>query len=582
MSAKLPLRLMLAAAFALLLSAIACQQPATPPTNQSAMTANDSKSWDSYVNEFLEAYFVAHPDFAVRAGRHEFDGKLPDWSAEGIAKEIKRLHAEKDRVAGFPDSALDERQRFERGYVASVIDGDLFWLESAEWPMRCPQFYADAIDPDVYVSREYAPLDQRLKAYIAYAKAVPTAVDQIRKNLRTPLPKTFVNIGHTTYGGLISFYEKDVPAIFAAVKDQQLQKDFKEANDGAIKAMQDIDGWFKSQEATATDNFALGAEKFSEMLKATERVDVPLNELAEVGRKDLDRNLAALKEACGTFAPGKSITECVAKAQANKPTGGAVEGARKQLGDLKSFILEKKVVTIPGTEEARVAEAPAYRRWNFAYINIPGPYEKGLPSVYYIAPPDPAWSQKEKDAYVPGQGSLLFTSAHEVWPGHFLQFLHANRSSSKLGQLFVGYAFSEGWAHYTEEMMWDAGLGNNEAEMHVGQLLEALLRNVRFVSAIEMHTGKMTVEESEKMFLEQGYQDAANARQQAARGTFDPAYLNYTMGKLMIRKLRDDWTASRGGKQAWQQFHDEFLKYGGPPIPLVRKAMLPGDTGSLF
>jgi hypothetical protein len=518
----------------------------------------------------------------VRAGRHEFDGKLPDWSADGLAKEIKRLHGEKDRVAGFQASALSERQLFERDYVAAVIDGDLFWLESAEWPMRCPQFYADAIDPDVYVSREYAPLDQRIKAYTAYAKAVPIAIDQIRKNLRTPLPKTFVNIGHTTYGGLISFYEKDVPAIFASVKDEQLQKDFKEANDGAIKAMKDIDGWFKTQEATATNDFALGAEKFSEMLKATERVDVPLGELAEVGRKDLDRNLAALKEACATFAPGKSITECIAKAQANKPTGGAVEGARKQLGDLKSFILEKKIVTIPGTEEAKVAEAPAYRRWNFAYINIPGPYEKGLPSVYYIAPPDPAWSQKEKDAYVPGQGSLLFTSAHEVWPGHCLQFLHANRSSSKLGQLFVGYAFSEGWAHYTEEMMWEAGLGNGEAEMHIGQLLEALLRNVRFVSAIEMHTGKMTVEDSEKMFLEQGYQDAANARQQAARGTFDPAYLNYTMGKLMIRKLRADWTASRGGKQAWQSFHDEFLKYGGPPIPLVRKAMLPGDTGSLF
>lgn len=581
MLAKLLRRLLLAASFAVLLIAIGCQQ-ANQPTNQPTMNAGDAKSWDAYVNGFIEAYLVAHPDFAVRAGRHEFDGKLPDWSAGGIANEIKRLHAEKDRVAAFSDSALDERQRLERSYVQSVIAGDLFWLESAEWPMRCPQFYADAIDPDVYVSREYAPLDTRLKAYTAYARAIPAAIEQIRKNLRTPLPKTFVNIGHTSYGGLISFYEKDVPAIFDSVKDEQLQKDFKEANDGAIKAMKDIDGWFKSQEATATENFALGAEKFAEMVKATERVDVPLEKLAEIGRQDLGRNLAALKEACATFAPGLPIAECVVKAQAHKPTGGAVEGARKQLRDLKAFILEKKIVTIPGTEEAKVAEAPAYRRWNFAYINIPGPYEKGLPSVYYIAPPDPAWSQKEKDAYVPGVGSLLYTSAHEVWPGHFLQFLHANRSPSKLGQLFVGYAFAEGWAHYTEEMMWEAGLGNNEAEMHVGQLLEALLRNVRFVSAIEMHTGKMTVEESEKMFLEQGYQDAANARQQAARGTFDPAYLNYTMGKLMIRKLREDWTASRGGKRAWQSFHDEFLKYGGPPIPLVRKAMLPGDNGSLF
>jgi hypothetical protein len=381
---------------------------------------------------------------------------------------------------------------------------------------------------------------------------------------------------------LVSFYEKDVPAIFASVKDEQLQKDFTAANAGAIRAMKEMDDWFKSQAPTANDNFALGAAKFSEMLKATERVDVPLDELAQIGRRDLDRNLAALKEACATFAPGATVMDCVAKAQSHKPTGGAVEMARKQLGDLKAFILEKKVVTVPGPEEARVNEAPAYRRWNFAYINIPGPYEKGLPSVYYIAPPDPSWSQKEKDNYVPGIGSLLFTSVHEVWPGHFLQFLHANRSPSKLGQLFVGYAFSEGWAHYTEEMMWDAGLGNNEPEMHIGQLLEALLRNVRFISAIEMHTGKMTVAESEKMFLEEGYQDAANARQQAARGTFDPAYLNYTMGKLMIRKLREDWTASRGGKQAWQAFHDEFLKYGGPPIPLVRNAMLPGDTGSLF
>lgn len=579
MSVKLLFRILMVVAFALLLLSIGCRS--SRRSNQEAMK-NDAKSWDSYVNEFLEAYFVAHPDFAVRAGRHEFDGKLPDWSAEGIANEIKRLRAARERVSRFRDGALNRAQRLERDYVLSVIDADLFWLESAEWPYRNPYFYADAIDPDVYVSRPYAPLDQRLRAYTAYARAVPAALEQIRKNLRTPMPKTYVQIGHTSIGGLVSFYEKDVPAVFASVKDEQLQKDFREANTAAIKAMKDIDAWFKAQEANATDEFALGAEKFSAMLRETEGVEVRLDELANIGRRDLERNLTALREACEKYAPGQSIMNCVARAQAHKPAGGAVEAAGKQLADLKAFINEKKVVTIPGTEEALVDEAPAYRRWNFAYINIPGPYEKGLPSIYYIAPPDPSWSSKEKEAYVPGVGSLLFTSAHEVWPGHFLQFLHANRSASKLSQLFVGYAFAEGWAHYAEEMMWDAGLGNNEPEMHIGQLLEALLRNVRFVSAIEMHTGKMTVAESEKMFLEQGYQDAANARQQAARGTFDPAYLNYTMGKLMIRKLREDWTADRGGKKAWQAFHDEFLKYGGPPIPLVRRAMLEDDEGSLF
>ena len=541
-----------------------------------------SKDWPAFLNEFLEAYFVAHPAFAVRAGRHEFDGKLPDWSGEGIQKEIQRLRAVKEQLSSFRNSSLDERERFERDYVTSVVDADLFWLESAEWPFRNPQFYADAIDPDVYVSRRYAPLEQRLKAYTNYARSIPTALEQIRKNLRPPLPKTYVNIGHITFGGLVSFYEKDVPAVFASVKDEQLQKDFREANNSAITAMKETDAWFKSQESGSTNNFALGAEKFSQMLRATERVEVRLDELENVGRRDLERNQASLREACAKYAPGKSLTECVAKAEAVKPTGGAVETARKQLSDLKAFIVEKKLVTIPGTEEALVAEAPAYRRWNFAYINIPGPYEKGLASIYYIAPPDPSWSQQERDAYLPGQANLEFTSVHEVWPGHFLQFLHANRSPSKFGQVFVGYAFAEGWAHYTEEMMWEAGLGNGDPETHIGQLLNALLRNVRFLSAVGMHTGAMTVEDSERMFREEGFQDTATARQQAARGTFDPAYLNYTMGKLMIKKLREDWTASRGGKQAWQSFHDEFLKYGGPPIPLVRKAMLGDEKGSVF
>lgn len=580
MTGKLSFRISQVLIGVIILFSVSCQ-PVNQPNNQKA-TRDSSSSWDSFVSEFLESYFVAHPDFAVNAGRHEFDGKLPDWSSEGIASENKRLHAMKERARAFADATLDERQRFERDYLVSVVDRELFWRESAEWPFRNPYFYADGIDPDVYVSREYAPLDQRLRAYTAYAKAIPAALAQVQKNLRTPLPKSYVKIGHTSFGGLVSFYEKDVPAIFASVKDEQLQKEFREANASAITAMKGIDDWFKSQEATATDNFALGAEKFSEMLKATEGVDFPLDKLQEVGRRDLDRNLAALKEACARYAAGKTLNECVDKAESNKPVGGAVEMARKQLTDLKSFIAEKKIVSIPGTEEALVAEAPAYRRWNFAYINIPGPYEKNLPSTYYIAPPDPAWTQAEKDAYTPGQANLLFTSVHEVWPGHFLQFLHANRSPAKFGRAFVGYAFAEGWAHYTEEMMWEAGLGNGTPEAHIGQLLNALLRNVRFLSAIGMHTGKMSMADSEKMFLEEGYQDAGTARQQAARGTFDPAYLNYTMGKLMIRKLRDDWTASRGGKQAWQSFHDEFLKYGGPPVPLVRKAMLGGESGSLF
>ncbi len=547
-----------------------------------ASESERAKNWETFRNEFLESYFVARPDFAVRAGRHEFDGKLPDWSSEGIAREIARLRQQQDQLARFKKSDLDEQEQFEHDYVASVVNSDLFWLSSVEWPFRNPYFYADAIDPDVYVSRNYAPLETRMRAYTNYARAVPRALAQIRTNLRTPLPKTYAAIGGITFGGLVTFYEKDVPAVFASVGDAQLKQDFREANDGAIKAMKDLAAWFKTQEGSATNAFSLGSEKFSEMLHATEGVRVRIDELQGVGRRDLERNQKALREACAKYAPGQTILACVDKAEAVKPVGGPVEAARKQLAELKTFITDKKLVSIPGTEEALVGESPAYRRWNFAYINIPGPYEKNLPSTYYIAPPDPSWSPAEREAYVPGQATLLFTSVHEVWPGHFLQFLHAKRSPSKFGQVFVGYAFAEGWAHYTEEMMWDAGLGNGSPETHIGQLLNATLRNARFLSAIGMHTAGMTVEESERMFREEGYQDAATARQQAVRGTFDPAYLNYTMGKLMIRKLRDDWTATHGGREAWQEFHDEFLKYGGPPIPLVQKAMLGEQAGSLF
>jgi len=365
-----------------------------------------------------------------------------------------------------------------------------------------------------------------------------------------------------------------VPKIFAEVKDDALQARFKASNAAAIKATQEMADWFTAQKPKATQGFALGADKFAKMLKATELVDIPLDQLKATGEADLARNLASLKSACDQFAPGATLSACVEKVNADKPQGGAVEGARAQLDGLRQFIVDKDLATIPGPEQAKVDEAPPFNRWNFAYIEIPGPYEKNLPSVYYIAPPDPKWPKAEQQAYIPGKSVLLFTSAHEVWPGHFLQFLHSNRASWKFGQLFVGYAFAEGWAHYCEEMMFDAGLEGATPEVHIGQLSEALLRDVRFVSAIGLHTGGMTVAQSERMFKDKAFQDPGNARQQAARGTYDPAYLNYTLGKLMIMQLREDWTASRGGRSGWKAFHDQFLGYGGPPIPLVRGQMM--------
>ncbi|HET9464816.1 MAG TPA: DUF885 domain-containing protein [Gemmatimonadales bacterium] len=537
-----------------------------------------ARDWDRFVSGFVETYFQANPLFAVYQGRHEFDGRFPDWSDAGLLKWARRLHRLRDSAAAFPIDSSDAKRGLERDYLLSVIDGDLFWQERADWPHRNPTWYTDQIDPNVYLARDYAPLAERMRSYTRWARGLPKALAQMRSNLQTPMPRPYADIGRGQVGGMASYLEQDVPLAFDSVTDSVTRREFASANAAAARALKEMDAWFATEQRRGTNAYAIGPELFRDMLRSTELVELPLDSLEAKGRADLERNLTALRAACREFAPRASTRECVRRMNARKPAGGPVAAAGAQLDTLEQFVRDADLVSVPGRERALVREAPPYQRFNFAYIDIPGPYERNIPSIYYIAPPDPTWSPAEQAAYLPGAADLLFTSVHEVWPGHFLNFLHSNRASSKFGQVFVGYAFAEGWAHYTEEMMLDAGLGEKDPEMQIGQLSNALLRNVRYLSAIGLHTKGMTIEESERMFREQGFQDPGNARQQAARGTYDPAYLNYTMGKLMILKLRADWT-EQSEDRGWKQFHDAFLSYGGPPIPLVRRAMLGEGSG---
>ncbi|HEX7784062.1 MAG TPA: DUF885 domain-containing protein [Sphingobium sp.] len=561
----------------------ACSQA---PTNQ-AVTMTDGAGvdpqWDMFSKDFIEGYFRQDPYFAVYQGRHDFDGRLPDWSEAGLKAQEDFLKDALKKAEAFDAQNMSKEQLFERDYLIAVAKGRLFWLEDADKPHHNPSFYIEnGLDPNVYIARPYADAATRMKAFIAFAKRVPGAAAHIRENLKMPMPASFIDFGTAGFKGLAAYYTGDAKTAFASVKDPALQREFDDAAGPASKAMSDLATWLEHGRKTQTKDFALGADRFSRMLSATEMVDTPLDELERVGQADLKRNQDALKAACAKFAPGADVPACMAKMSAHKPAGGVVAAARKQLPDLKAFIAKTDIVSIPGTEQAQVEESPPYNRQNGAYIDIPGPYEKGLPSVYYISPPDPSWTKAVQDGYIPGEKSLLFTSVHEVWPGHFLNFLHSNRSKFTFGKIFVGYAFAEGWAHYAEEMVWDAGLNNGDPETHIGQLSNALLRDCRYLSAIGMHARGMTQEQSRKMFVEQCYQDEGSARQQAARGTYDPAYLNYTMAKLMIRRLRDDWTKDKGGRSAWKAFHDGFLSYGGPPIPLVRAQMMGGKPEAVF
>ncbi|MGA2343646.1 MAG: DUF885 domain-containing protein [Steroidobacteraceae bacterium] len=568
--------------------------PAKRPPSQASL------EWLKVAEGFEQSYFAAQPSFAALAGKHEYDGQLPDLSAHGLRREIARLHDERDQLTAVDPMLIEPGERFDRAYLLSVVDRDLYWLEKAHYPSTNPYWYLASIDPDMYVSRNYAPLNVRLKAFIKFARGIPKMVTDIQANLQGPLPKSYIEQGIAQFGGFVDFYKKDAPQVFASVSDTAMQKDLAEATTNAANAMANLTNYLTGLQKTATDKFPLGKELYAQMLKDTEQVDLPVEQIEAAGRADLERNTAALKAECATYLPKGTPAACVAKVSAKKPPEGDLEAARKQLTMLRDFVQKNNVVTIPNNDDVLVAEAPPYNRENFAFIQVPGPYDKGVAATYNIAPPNPKWTKAEQAAYIASDATLMSTSVHEVWPGHFLQFLHSNANPNKLEGLWIGYAFAEGWAHYAEEMMYEEGLNKGDSEMHIGQLMDALLRDVRLLSSIGLHTEGWTVAQCEKMFREQAFQDAGNARQQAARGTYDPAYLNYTLGKLMIRKLRTDWVAKTraGGGAApttagstgaapaddhalWHDFHDKFLSYGGPPIPLLRKEMV-GAEGTLL
>ena len=551
-------------------------------TEDPATVANPA--WERFTDEFVEWHFDTAPTAAVWAGLHEYDGQLPDVSPQAIERraEMLREYARRAREE-FSGDSLTDGEELERQHLIATIEGRLFGVEVAEYHRRNPAWYAGALSPSVYVSRDYAAKDVRLKALSAHLEKLPAYLRQMRETLDPPFPRPFVRTALVRFSGLASHLRDEVPALFAEVGDEELQGAFVEALGPAVAALQDMEGWLELRLEDATDDFALGEERYRELLWRAYRIDLDWRTLKNVAQRGLHRNLERLRVTCNAVDPEITVADCAARVRDDKPEAGAVARANEQLPELKAFLLAANIVGIPSDEVAYVAEAPAYRRTNSAYITIPGPYETGLPAVYYIAGPDPEWPAAMRLQYVPGEADLLNTSVHEVWPGHFLQSLYAQRSSNRMGRLFRNGMLSEGWAHYAEELMQEAGLGAGQPLIRVGQLLDALMRDVRFLSSIGLHVEGMSVESSQRMFTELAHLDPGNAQQQALRGTYDPNYFIYTLGKLIIIKMREDWTADRGGRAAWKAFHETLLSYGSAPLPVLRKAMLgPEHPGPLL
>jgi uncharacterized protein (DUF885 family) len=550
--------------------------PREAPTRSAA-----AESFPGARDAFFERYLERSPTFAVSLGFHRYDGRLPDVSGRALATHAMWLKEQQALFESMPAAELPAELAIERDVILTRIRGDRFDLEVARWPFTNPMAYVDQLALTDYISRNYAPLVDRAHAVIALAAAAKPYLTAALANLPEAIPRPWLETAILQIDGMIDFTRQDVVAAFRALDDAILRTEVADAlraYGDALIAYRDV---LKARLRKGTDNFALGTERFHRMLAAKEGVTIDLSRLRRLGEEDLAHNLAVLELAARAIDPKKPVAVAIEQVRRDKPDPDKVLAeATTQAAAMRKFLLDKRIVTIPSEDPVEVRVTPPFMRWNFAFLSSPGVFEpKPLAAFYYISPPDPSWAKPEQLAYIQSRADLLYTTVHEVWPGHFLHYLHQKRVTSRILRSFCTYSTVEGWAHYAEQMMHQEGAGGDDPKRTVGQLTSALLRNVRFLSAIGLHTGGMKVRDSIAMFEAQAFAERPTARQQAVRGTFDPGYLNYTLGKLMIRKLRDDWSRRAGGGFSLQAFHDRFLSYGCAPIPIIRRAMLGPDAG---
>ena len=566
---------------ALLLAACAATQPpqpAPPPAPAAAEASAFSRAADRLYWAWLDTIPVGAfgGPIGVSLGYHQYDGKLPDLSAAGIQRYAKLLDDGITQLQSSAPERLSPTERDDRAALLRMLKTARFDLAVRRMPFRNPMTYVGALDLLNYIARDYAPATERARAVIAVCNGAHALLAAGRENLEPSLPRTFIETALVQVKGLDGFARKDVPAAFAALTDEEVKRTLAGALDGLRRDLGEYQAFLVERRAQASDDFALGPERFREMLATLEGVDVDLDALERAGREDLARNRAALEAVAREIAPGRPLAEVVRATDEDKPPPeGVLALATQQMRALRGFLESTGLTRIPSDEEAEAREAPPFMRVNTAFLRSAGVFEpKRLPSFYLISPPDPSWPEAAQKAYVPSRGQLLFITAHEVWPGHFLHRLYRAGYPTRITKTASGYSTSEGWAHYTEELMWDHGAAGKDPRLHLAQIEEALLRDVRSLSALGLHCRGMSVAESERMFRVEAFADEKTAHQQALRGTFDPGYLNYTLGKLMIRKLAEDLHRKEGDRFRLAAFHEAFLQHGWETIPEIRAALL--------
>jgi len=552
-----------------------------------------SDSWDQLADDYISQYLAFSPAASTQLGVHQHDAELDDYSAASLAKQVAWFEEFEKRVLAFDPGSLDAINAADREILLNQIRANLLELQVVRTFAKDPDTYSSEAAGSVYVimSRKFAPADERLRSVIAREKQFPRFFADARANLQG-VPRIYTEIALEQLPGTIGFFEKDVPAAFADAADPALKSAFAESNAAAIKILREYEAWLKSDLLPrANGDFRIGADTFSKKLLYDDMVATPLDRLLEIGMADLRKNQSEFQRVAKEVDPAKSPAEVLAQLQSMHPAPGEVmQSFRNTFDGLTAFINSRHIIGLPGNGKPTLQETPPFERaTTTASMDTPGPFEKVATEAYFnVTLPRPGDSPEDVAGIMAGLnvGTIISTSIHEVFPGHFTQYLWEKRAPTKLRMLLSANTNVEGWAHYSEQMMLDEGYAQPGAGaknlresrlIRLGQLQDALLRDARFVAGIQMHRGQFTLDQSREFFVKEGFQSPKIADIETKRGTSDPTYLYYTLGKLQILKLREDLRKKQGSAFSLGKFHDDFMSQGFPPIAIVRRALL-GDS----
>jgi uncharacterized protein (DUF885 family) len=558
---------------------------AGPTTAESGSAPN--RAFRAQVTQFVEAEMHLYPERATALGDHRFDDRVDDMSAQGIAAVIRNSKKWMALFGADDAKHLSPANEADREWLISHLDGELLWTEQVRSYQRDPETYLPTSAVNALIKREFAPFEIRMRSVTAREVAALKNLEAAQKNLQPSLtPKVFVDIALQQMPATIEFFNSDVPLAFAKVADGPDKQAFAKANANLVLAIQDYAQWLKNElMPKASGDYAIGTDAYRRMLNDADMVDMPLDQLEQVGVKELARLRDEFQKTAAQIDPKRSPAEVMESLTREHPDAAhVIPTVAAGLASIRAYVIAHHIATVPSDVMPMVRETPPYMRaTTFASMDSPGPFEKSPEAFFYVTLPDPSWPEAKQQQLLAfySPPTISDTSVHEVFPGHYVQFLNNRHNPDVVRLIYGSGADIEGWAFYCEQMMLDEGLHDGDPKYRLAQLQMALMRACRYLVGIRMHTQGMTVDQAAKFFEANAYQTPHNAMVEALRGTGDPGYLRYQLGKLMILKLREDVRQKQGAAFDLGKFHDALLEQGAVPIKLIRRAML-GSDGPLL